>query len=343
MKICLIADLHLGIKKSDMIFQNSQIAFYEKQLVPELKEKNIKDIYILGDVFDTRQQINVQTINVVIDLFKKTLCDFNIHIIVGNHDMYLTTDTGVNSLKILDLLPNVSVYEKPTEIEIDGKNILMLPWVTDYNEIENLITKHYEYCFAHLDIVGFDMGGRLSETGVTVNTLLKSVDHVYSGHYHNAVDRKYQGDKTIVYVGSPYHLTRIDRDTKKGYRILEVKNNVCEHIENNVSMKFYKHTFPDINFNLIKNNVVDIDIPYEYTDKTKQIYDVIAKIEKLQPAYPPNLNYLVSENEVDIEMPENISIISLFQNYLEELETNINKKVLYDNFIELYNVYKDQE
>ena len=73
MKVALIADCHFGIKKSDISFMESQLRFYKEQFVPELKQANIKDIFILGDVFDTRQTINVQTINVVIDLFKKIL------------------------------------------------------------------------------------------------------------------------------------------------------------------------------------------------------------------------------------------------------------------------------
>lgn len=344
MKICLLADLHLGIKKSDITFQLSQLRFFEQQLVPELKSEGIKDIYILGDVFDTRQQINVQTIDAVINLFKNTLTDFNISIIVGNHDMYLSNDTKITSLKILDILPNVTVYENPTEITIDNKNILMLPWVVNYDDLPNLLNKHYDYCFAHLDIIAFDMGGRLSDSGTTAAILLNKIDHVYTGHYHNAIDRKYQNDKTITYVGSPYQLTRIDRDTKKGYRILDIKSNEQSHIENNKSIKFIKHTFPNINFNLIKGNVTDIDIPYEFADKTKKIYDIVAKAQAMQPAYPVNLNYLPDEsNNEDIEIPNNLNIMSLFETYIEQLDTNLNKDELHKAFKDLYETYKGQE
>ena len=344
MNICLLADLHLGIKKSDPTFQNSQISFFKNQLVPELNKANIKDIFILGDVFDTRNAINVQTINAVIDLFKNILNGFNINIIVGNHDMYLNTDTNINSLKILELLPHVTVYDKPTEINIDNHNILLLPWVTDYNNINNILTKHYDYCFAHLDIIGFDMGGRLSESGVSAKDLLNKIDHLYSGHYHNATDKKYQNNKTITYVGSPYQLTRIDRYTKKGYRILDIASNTQTHIENNISIKFYNHVYPNINFDLINNNVVDIDIPYQYSNDTKKIYDLVNKIQSLNPAYPPNLNYLTNPNNNDnIEIPNNLNILSLFTNYLDQLDTKINKDKLNKAFMDLYNVYKGQD
>ena len=61
MKIAIIADLHFGVKKSDLVFQESQLRFFKCQFVPELKEKGIDTIVVCGDVFDTRQTVNVQT------------------------------------------------------------------------------------------------------------------------------------------------------------------------------------------------------------------------------------------------------------------------------------------
>ena len=129
MKIALISDLHIGIKKQCPVFMESQLRFFREQFVPELTERGIKNIWVLGDVFDTRQQINTLVINKAIELFRDTLRDFDIDVIVGNHDMYLTTDTGINSLKILGLLPNVTVYERQEMLTIDGKKVLVQPWI----------------------------------------------------------------------------------------------------------------------------------------------------------------------------------------------------------------------
>ena len=88
MKVALISDLHFGIKKNDKIFQESQLKFFKEQLVDELKKRDINKIFVLGDIFDTRQSVNVQTENVVLDLFRNTFKDFEVHVIVGNHDLY---------------------------------------------------------------------------------------------------------------------------------------------------------------------------------------------------------------------------------------------------------------
>lgn len=343
MKVALIADCHFGIKKSDIPFMESQLRFYKEQFVPELKHANIKDIFILGDVFDTRQTINVQTINVVIDLFKNILKDFNISIIVGNHDMYMTTTTDINSLKILDILPNVTVYEKQTVLTIDSKTILLQPWITDYSTY--ILTEHYDYAFMHADIIGFDQGGgRLSESGLMAKELLKKVDAVYTGHYHNGIHRQFEKGKSVTYLGAPYQLTRIDRGGTRGYHILDIATGERTMVENKVSMKFTRHVYPDVNLEVIPGNVVDLDIPAEYNDQTKKISVLVTKLERLKPAYPVNINYLPSEDDTEeIIDTENLNIITLFKNYISQVELEpVYKDKLYDSFIELYNNYKEQ-
>lgn len=343
MKIALISDLHMGIKKQCPVFMESQLKFFIKQFVPELKQANIKDIWVLGDVFDTRMSLNTLVVNKTIELFKDILKDFNIKIIVGNHDMYLTTDTGVNSLKILNLLPNVTVYEKQTVLTIDNKTILLQPWIIDYSTY--ILTEHYDYAFMHADIIGFDMGGgRLSESGLVAKEILKHVDAVYSGHYHNGVHRQFEKGKSVTYLGAPYQLTRIDRGGTRGYHILDIATGERTMVENKVSMKFTRHVYPDVNLEVIPGNVVDLDIPAEYNDQTKKISVLVTKLERLKPAYPVNINYLPSEDDTEeIIDTENLNIITLFKNYILQVELEpAYKDKLYDSFIELYNNYKEQ-
>lgn len=344
MKIAMIADLHFGIKKADPTFMESQLRFFKEQFVPELNASGIKDIWILGDVFDTRQAINTSVIYNVIDLFNETLKEFNIKIIVGNHDMYLTTDVGITSLKILSVLPHVTIYDKQTTLEIDGKKILMQPWIVDYAQ-EDLIKGKYDYAFMHADIIGFDMGGgRLSESGLMAKELLKKVDAVYTGHYHNGIHRQFEKGKSVTYLGAPYQLTRIDRGGTRGYHILDIATGERTMVENKVSMKFTRHIYPDVNLDVIEGNVVDLYIPAEYNDQTKKISVLVTKLEKLKPAYPVNVNYLPSEDDTEeIIDTENLNIITLFKNYISQVELEpVYKDKLYDSFIELYNNYKEQ-
>lgn len=344
MKVALLADLHFGIKKSDLKFQESQLRFYKNQFVPELKEKNIDTIIICGDVFDTRQSVNVQTENVVIDLFKETLKDFNIHIVVGNHDLYTTTSTDINSLKALDLLPHITVYERPTEIKMCNKSIMMLPWITKYSDFDETIDGHYDYCFAHLDTIGSKFNDfTLSDSGLTIKQVFDKFTHTYTGHYH-ARSRKLHQENSLTYIGAPYQLTRIDKHMDRGYIVLDLDTDTFEWVNNNESIRFYEYVYPNVDRTKVKGNVIDIKIPFQYQNDTKKIYELIRDLDKLEPAYPINsFNESKPENESeeDIEIDTNqFNLINMFRAYVDQITTSLNKDELYNELLNLYNTFK---
>ena len=343
MKVALIADLHIGVKKSDQCFQQSQLAFFKDQLVPDLKEDNIDTIIVCGDVYDTRQTINVHTENVVLDLFKNVLKDFTVHIIVGNHDIYHTTTTEVNSLKSLNLLPNVTVYEKPTEIELDGKKCLMLPWITKNEDFSSIVTKKYEYCFAHLDIVGFNMGMRnMSTDGIDGADIIKKVKYTFTGHYHTRSHKEFKNGAEITYIGSPYQITRADRGEDRGYIILDTDDGLFEWKTNEMSMIFTKYVYPIVDKSKTKGNQVDIEIPFNMQNETKKIYDLVNELNALGPAYPINTYYgdpPDADDNISIDVDQ-LNLISLFKSYIEQIDTTLDKCELYDELIRLYDMFK---
>ena len=346
MKIAIIADLHFGVKKSDQTFLDSQLRFFQCQFVPELKEQGIDTIVVCGDVFDTRQTVNVATENVVIDLFKRTLADFNVHVIVGNHDMFHTTTTEVNSLKALDLLPNVTVYEQMTEMEFDGKKTLMLPWLINYEDFDQMVLKHYDYCFAHLDLVGFDMGGMLSEYGLTMQQCMAKIDHTFTGHYHHRCNRESIDGKTVTYVGSPYQITRIDRNCERGYLVLDTETDKYEWHNNKQSMRFYSFNYPNIDRTKVKGNVVDIHIPYERQNETKQIYDLIKELDCLFPAYPVNTfndDPPVTGDDANLNVETGrFNIMTMAKTYIDQLDcgNKVTSDELYKALADLYEQFK---
>lgn len=65
-----------GIKKSDLIFQESQLRFFSEELIPYLKLNNITTIMVLGDIYDTRENINVNTQTKVLELFRRNIKRF---------------------------------------------------------------------------------------------------------------------------------------------------------------------------------------------------------------------------------------------------------------------------
>ena len=340
MKVALISDLHFGIKKSDTTFQKSQLRFFEKQLVEELKMRDVNTIFVLGDVFDTRQAINVMTNNVVLKLFANTFKDFDIHMIVGNHDLYYTDTTEVNSLKQLDLLPNVTVYEKPCTKKFAGHDITFLPWITNYEQAK-LPTS--EYCFAHLDVTGFMMDRvNMCSNGISVRKLASSFKNVYTGHFHTR-SKKRIGACNIEYIGSPYQLTRIDAGQDRGCTILDLDTNETELIVNTVSIKYIKIAYPNVPDNLHElahNNIVDVDIPYELSDESANIVNYM---QQITAANAVTVTQVIGKKpDLTIEHDEdlsNIDLFSLFKSYTDQLKAD-NKEEIYTELIDLYNTFK---
>ena len=346
MKVALIADAHLGVKKSDKIFQDSQIRFFAEQLVPELKERNITTIIFLGDVIDTRQSVNTNTMNVVLKLFNEILKDFEVHIIVGNHDLYYTTTTEVNSIKWLSLVKNVHLYEVPTKVVLgkpgDEKEVLMLPWITNYDDFENWNISA-EYVFAHLDIAGMRMDKFTYCTGgATIQKLLDRFEHTYTGHFHTRSELVNE-NRNITYVGSPYQITRIDKDDSRGYTILDLNTNETEFVENTKSMKFKEIVFPteiENKESFAKGNIVDVLVKYDDSKYSKKIYEYAKSFEQFGTAYPVNVKILQKEAEQqNTKNLESINIFSLMKEYIdaEEEIPKDEKTRVYTELINLYN------
>lgn len=351
MKIALIADTHLGVKKSDKVFQESQMKFFEQQFVPELKEKGITTIVILGDVFDTRQAVNTNTMNTVLHLFNDVLKGFDVHVIVGNHDLYYTTTTEVNSVKWLSLIQNVHLYEEPTKVVLgkdnDSTEVLMLPWITDYKAFDKWNTTA-EYVFAHLDIAGMRMDKfNFCTCGASIQKLFDKFDHIYSGHFHTRTEKK-NGSKNITYIGSPYQITRMDRDDARGYTILDLKTNETEFVENTQSIKFKTANFPenidDIE-NFTRGNVIDVLVKYEDSKYSKKIYEYTKNFEQYGPAYPVNIKILQQEEIATSEKKiDGINLFTLMKEYVDA-DNEIPKEqktVVYNELIRLYNNCKGQ-
>jgi metallophosphoesterase superfamily enzyme len=95
-KIALVSDLHFGVHQGNHMWLDISLEF-AKWFRDELIKKDIKDIMICGDINNDRNEISVNTMSVVTKIFK-IWKDFNIKIIIGNHDAYYKDRCDVHSL-----------------------------------------------------------------------------------------------------------------------------------------------------------------------------------------------------------------------------------------------------
>lgn len=246
-KVAVIGDLHLGVNKSSEIFFDTSLK-YADWLIAECKKRKIDTIIQLGDIFHHQYVLCVGTLNAAYKFFDK-LRDFNIHVIVGNHDLPKKGYVEENSLKLLSEWPNITVHEKVTSID----NVTFCGWGTKLDDIP----KYQRILFGHFDIRGFQMTStKISEHGFNASDLMDRCDLLMSGHYHKPQIRFYN-KKPLIYSGSCYQLNWGESGEEKFLYFLDTETLKIEKIENTISPRF-EYIRDEKDYGKIKNNFVSI-------------------------------------------------------------------------------------
>jgi len=344
--VAILGDSHFGIKPKNLdIFIKSQLKFFTDQFVPYLKKYNISTIFFLGDLFENRSTLNVMVKNAVFHLFNEYLKDFQIYLIVGNHDSYLNNSLDINSLKFFSKFSNVTVIEKMTLIEMNNRKIVLIPWITNNAEfISQFCNNSYDVCLGHLYIRGFNMGNNIACSDGLPADVFSKCNKVFSGHFHTR-DKRNVDNTEIVYIGAPYQLTRSDIGENKGFTILDLDTLKYIFVNNNQSIQFKKLEYPNpFNKEEISGNIIDIyiDASKNYNDSDIEIF--IHNIEEAEPATPPNIfivNNHILGGEFDINSYNMGSMETLMKDYITTLSIE-NKDKVYDSLILLYKETKKE-
>ena len=112
MKIALITDTHFGARNDNINFNEYFYKFYEGIFFPYLQQNNIKHCIHLGDVLDRRKYVSYR---IAKDFRERFIAPFNhlevqLHMIVGNHDIYFKNTNDVNAPELL-----LQEYENVTD------------------------------------------------------------------------------------------------------------------------------------------------------------------------------------------------------------------------------------
>lgn len=281
--VWFLADLHFGCRADNEIWLKDYSNYFYNVFIPLLKE-NYKEgdiVCSLGDIFDNRSAVGINTINTVIDIFEKIadICP-DIRLIVGNHDIYNKSSNTVTSLNILKYIKGVKIYYSPEVEVIDGKTVLFLPWVEDKENLSKILSNfNGDYIFGHFDVYGVDSNakGVKAKSVNSVNVSEFKTAEVYAGHIHLRQDYK-----NIHYVGNPYAKVRGEGNTK-GITVLDIKTGKSKFYENTYSPKFLKeniYELVDVTVGELRerwnNNYVDLHVLG--SDITKCRFDDIREI-----------------------------------------------------------------
>lgn len=347
-KIALVSDIHFGVKSNSETYLKIMKDFFCKTLSSVITTRKVTDVRILGDVFDCRNNINVRTLNTVIDIFdwyEEKLPDIKFKILLGNHDIYFKNRIDVNSIRVLSRHKNVEIIDSITEEVINGKSIITYPWLVDDSEIAALFeshcngTKKWDLCLGHFEIAGFEMTkGNVDENGHQKGKF-KNFGRVFTGHYHirNTIGH-------ISYLGCPFEINWNDYGDDKGIHIYDLEQNKTEFIKNEDSPKHIRVKVSEIidgdaafmkklDGNSIK---VIIDKKYDDTDMMK----AQSKIESLQLIKLDTENNHVDEDieadDVDITNLGNAMIF--LQDFISsiELEEGLDSKEVLEYIADIH-------
>lgn len=303
MIIPVITDIHIGVRNASQIFAEYQLKFFEDEFFPYLKANNITDVICCGDLFDTRKFSN----HIILDMWNKRFFDYlkdnniTFHLILGNHDLALRNSLKVNAPKLfLSHYSNVIIYDKPTEVNFDGTDILLVPWICteNYSEVMSAIQDTAaQIMFGHLELANFEMHkGQIVHEGMDASIFSK-FEAVYSGHFHH---RSTRGN--VNYLGCTMEFTWIDYNDPKGYHAFDTKTREMTFKPNPFTM-FNKIEYDD------KNKSEDYWKSIHISSYT-QSYTKIIVVNKTDPyQFDRFLDKCYNNNFADLKIVEDFSDI----------------------------------
>ena len=366
-KIYLIGDTHIGLGYPNSVDNWYKVhrEYFEDFLIPTLKKRiQPGDIIVhLGDLFDNRNVIPINLLNYGMDVVEELSKIAHTHIIIGNHDLWSKSASEINSIRPFRYIPNVTIYDKVTKMEWNGKKILMMPYIENrIEQIKNIDeNRDCDYLFCHSDLNGC----RMHLTSVAHKNSDKidienfsAFKGVYSGHIHLV-----QTNKNFTFVGSIFQMDRNDYGDQKGIFVINVDDETEEFIPNNVSPVFKKVRVTDEDgvqtLEALKDSKDYIDIAISNNllisnRKLRRKLEII--LEKSNFASVEYIDDITKELQDGDELNESIEIdeetmdISISLDYEDYVKEYILKQK-YDNekfksgviseFDEIIKIYKD--
>ena len=331
MKIALITDTHFGARNDSEVFNDYFFKFYDNTFFPYLEEHNIKTVIHLGDITDRRKFINFKTLQRFRHdfIWKLGRMGIDTHVIIGNHDTYYKNTNDVNAVDLLlREYDNVTIYSEATEVKIDNRNILFIPWINQDNEestFKFIQNSNSKCAMGHLELSGFRAHRGVIMDHGHASELYSKFEKVFSGHYHTRSD-----DGRIYYLGNPYEMFWNDVDDQRGFAIFDTETLEHFHVDNPYRI-FYNVYYNDTPHQLFdaseyENKIIKVIVRQKTSIKNfekfvDKLYDVgVADLKIVE-------NFVLQDPE-EFEVFESEDTISILDRYIQEAEINLDKSKL---------------
>ena len=343
MPVAFVGDAHFGRKAENPAIKkhvkDGQKAYFT-WLASDLRKRGITRVFFSGDIFDTRNSVNVEALVETKRMFQNTFKGIEVTIILGNHDMYYENSYDICSTELLADIPNVRVYhtDKIMSESLFGHTMYMVPWTTS-DKLPELVsfldglkkTRSKNILFGHFEMMGVDMeGGNISTFGLSPNMFADAARYVFSGHYHGQSTQQIDGSD-ILYLGSPYPLTFANSDTNHGYWVLG-EDMKMEFVKNDISPTFTT-IFDTDDMDVIGDLSTKFVRLYLNSSKTKEeVFAIRSLIDAKKPLFINIVPYKNGSEEVKKSYAQresnkllNMDLFSLSEIYIDNNSESLPK------------------
>jgi len=213
-KAAVFTDLHLGYKQNSQLFLND-CDRYMDWFLDLVKTQNCDTILFLGDFHDTRNSLNINTMDHSIRILNR-LNDIGLRVlfIPGNHDLYHKDRRTVTSIRYIEKFKNIElVMDQHTE-----GDVTFVPWLIG-EEHKNMNKIKSRYVMGHFELPQFMMNAmvEMPDHGGLKSDDFGNVGTVFTGHFH-----KRQRRGNVHYIGNAFPHNYADAwDDARGAMILE--------------------------------------------------------------------------------------------------------------------------
>lgn len=242
MSICVLGDIHF--RDDHIYFSKASEDFLEwfQNWGRNTKENTL---ILAGDLVEA--SLLSGNVAEYLERFAKYSNFSSIHICVGNHDKRKYHNDDQLAYEFFKNKVDIHIYEKPTELTIEGKSVLILPYFVGLNCLGKTMREYYGDIYRNEDfsnnydlVVGHFCGDDVSFFGGAdcVPNLDKiNTKKLILGHIHT------RATKPSVYIGSVFACKKTENDDTRSALILDGDTWIEERLP--VFTEFITVTYPN--------------------------------------------------------------------------------------------------
>lgn len=328
-RILKLADVHLGVqnKHQDIMLSLECVREYAK-------EHSIDKVIILGDLFHDRFSIDIESLCLVKDFFKRCKdSDQEWIVFPGNHDMFLKNDWTINSLKPFE--DSFTIIDTIKAVKIHDVRYFIIPFITSeikymeiLKKIETKVTDD-DILLTHIGVTDAVLNSCfLIQHWNAVNFTNSKFKQVFTGHFHchQVISNK------VVYPGSliPFKFDEgnidhgfLDFDTiTRQFKLINILDCCKKYFPDKVPPPQYLTISSDdietLDNQEYKGSNIRISLEREMTDNEKS--QLSQKLEYLDPTSVRFMPFKDLKEQMQIAKKEDVNYndpLSLFNRFVD--------------------------